>query len=171
MIEEWKQLPETEYQVSNTGKIRRNGKVLKPYTNNRGKGYMCVALCKNGVRKRITVHRLVAQSFIENPYNLEQVNHKDGNTKNNSVDNLEWVSNRENTQHAYNTGLNSKVVKVQVVDTETKEVTEYPTSRQASMALGYSASWLYWAFKNKGDSFKLQTKLIRKAGENHVSRV
>ncbi|UXV14883.1 HNH endonuclease [Mammaliicoccus sciuri] len=114
------------------------------------------------------MHRLVATTYISNPQNLAQVNHIDGNLKNNNVSNLEWVSNRENTQHAYDTGLNSKAVKVQVVDTETKEVIEYPSLRQASEAIGYSLSWLHWAFRNKGNSFKLQTKLIRKAGENHV---
>lgn len=166
MIEEWKQLPETEYQVSNTGKIRRKDRELKPYFV---KGYESIALSVKGKVYKRLIHRLVAMAYINNPQNLPQVNHIDGNIRNNNVSNLEWVTNKENTQHAYDTGLSSKVVKVQVIDTETKEVTEYPTSRQASVALGYSAGWLYWAFKNKGDSFKLQTKLIRKAGENHVN--
>lgn len=169
MIESWREIPETEYQVSNTGKVMRAGKILKPFTDSKNKGYKLVSLSVSGKVRKKTIHRLVAEAFLKNPKGLEQVNHKDGNPSNNNLSNLEWVSNRENTQHAYDTGLNSKVVKVQVVDLETKEVTEYPTSSQASKALGYCAGWLYWAFKTKGDSFNLQTKLIRKVGENHVN--
>ena len=51
------------------------------------------------------VHRIVAKTFIPNPENKTDVNHKDGNKKNNHVDNLEWVTKSENTRHAYSTGL------------------------------------------------------------------
>lgn len=63
------------------------------------KGYLRVALFKDGKRKWFKVHRLVAQAFIENPDNKSQVNHKDGNKKNNSVTNLEWVTDEENKEH------------------------------------------------------------------------
>ena len=51
------------------------------------------------------VHRLIAQTFIPNPENKSTVNHKNGNKKNNTIKNLEWMTRSENTQHAYNTGL------------------------------------------------------------------
>ena len=64
------------------------------------KGYLRVDLYdENGKRKHFKVHRLVAQAFIENPDGKPQVNHKDGNKHNNSVTNLEWVTDSENKDH------------------------------------------------------------------------
>lgn len=67
--------------------------------------YQCILKDESGKKHYKRVHRLVANTFIENPNNLPQVNHKDGNKLNNKVDNLEWCSNRENTQHGYDNGL------------------------------------------------------------------
>lgn len=63
------------------------------------KGYQNVVLCKNGNSYNKIIHRLVAQAFIPNPNNLPEVNHKDGNKANNHVDNLEWITHRENVSH------------------------------------------------------------------------
>lgn len=68
-------------------------------------GYKEVLL--NG--KLYRVHRLVAETFVDNPENKPCVNHKDGNKLNNNFDNLEWVTYSENTIHAYNTGLEKRV--------------------------------------------------------------
>ena len=62
-------------------------------------------LYKNGKEKLFRVHRLVAMAFLPNPNNLPQVNHKDGNKQNNSVDNLEWCEQSDNMKHAYKNGL------------------------------------------------------------------
>ena len=56
-------------------------------------------------KKYCLVHRLVANAFIPNPENKRCINHKDGNKKNNNINNLEWVSYSENMKHAYRTGL------------------------------------------------------------------
>lgn len=64
------------------------------------KGYLRTCLCKNSVSKFYLIHRLVAQTFIPNPNNLLEVNHKDGNKVNNNVENLEWCTRKENVNHS-----------------------------------------------------------------------
>ena len=68
-------------------------------------GYKKIVLRKNGVGKNEYLHRLLAIHFIPNPDNLPNVNHKDGNKSNNSVENLEWVNRSENIKHAYENKL------------------------------------------------------------------
>lgn len=68
-------------------------------------GYLYVYLMLDGESHKCYIHRLVANAFIDNPQNKSEVNHKDGDKMNNHVENLEWVTRRENMQHAYNEGL------------------------------------------------------------------
>lgn len=75
----------------------RNLRELTPQETN--KGYLRVALFKNGKRKWHKVHRLVAHAFIPNCEHKPQVNHIDGNKQNNSITNLEWVTDEENKLH------------------------------------------------------------------------
>ena len=94
------------YEVDEHGNVysTRNKRKLKPILME--SGYEYVHLCNgknNTILKR--VHRIVAEAFIPNPMNYEQVNHKDGNKTNNCVGNLEWVTHGENTRHAYKIGL------------------------------------------------------------------
>lgn len=102
----WKDIVGYEglYQISSKGNIvSKNGKV-KSQAIDHG-GYCTVWLSKNSVQKCLKVHRLVAQSFIENPENKKTVNHIDGVKTNNCVENLEWATHSENIIHANNTGL------------------------------------------------------------------
>ena len=69
-----------------------------------GHGYLSVSLF-NGREKRFYIHRLVAEMFIQNNKKYEEVNHIDGNKKNNKVENLEWCTSKENKQHAHRLGL------------------------------------------------------------------
>jgi len=93
------------YEISNTGKIRHkhSGRERKLRINN--SGYPYVMLCKDGKKLNCKVHRLVAQTFLENTENKETVNHIDGNKTNNNVDNLEWATRSENLKHAVDSGL------------------------------------------------------------------
>jgi hypothetical protein len=95
------------YQISNQARVisfPRKGtskeiKEIKQFKNRYG--YVYVTLHKDNKHKKYTVHQLMAQAFIDNPNNLPQVNHKDGNKENNSIDNLEWVSASGNKKHSY----------------------------------------------------------------------
>jgi hypothetical protein len=100
----WKEIECTDYEVSATGVIRNmDTKEVKNYVINAG-GYARISLHN----AKASVHRIVAGVFIPNPDKLPVVNHKDGNKLNNSVDNLEWVTHSDNTQHAYDTGLKAR---------------------------------------------------------------
>ena len=99
-IEVWKDVFGYEglYQVSNIGRVKslKYGKerILKPLKD--GGGYIFVHLCKNGERKMYKIHRLVAFTFLTNPQNLSDVNHKDEDKTNNSVQNLEFCDKKYN---------------------------------------------------------------------------
>lgn len=96
MKEQWKVINDyNNYLISNTGKVKNNktNKILKGQIDK--DGYACVNL--KGKVKRI--HRLVATEFIKNDKNLPQVNHKDENKLNNNVENLEWCTNKYNSNY------------------------------------------------------------------------
>lgn len=103
----WKKCPIADFfEVSNNGDVRlaTRKQTIKPCNN--GHGYLYVAKALSDKKKKhYYVHRLVASAFLDNPENLAEVNHKDGNKQNNNVLNLEWSSSRDNKLHAYKMGL------------------------------------------------------------------
>ena len=83
--------------------LHRKSKPIKTHWRGREKlKYEAVSLSKDGTRKTFSVHRLVANAFLPNPENLPEVNHKDGNTFNNAVENLEWCSHQYNIEYSKN---------------------------------------------------------------------
>lgn len=114
-VEIWKDIPRYDglYQASTHGRIksldrkdcrgnRIKGTIMKSRLINSGY-YMIHLRDKNGKRKGELVHRLIAETFIDNPNNYKQVNHIDENKKNNYVENLQWVTPKQNTN--YGTGI------------------------------------------------------------------
>lgn len=121
-MEIWKDIPDYEgiYQVSNKGNVkslsrvlifsdgrvyRFSEKILKISPVGEGK-YPTIHLYRDGVRKTLSIHKIVAQVFIPNPENKKTVNHKNGNKFDNRVENLEWMTYQENNNHAICNGLN-----------------------------------------------------------------
>lgn len=105
MNETWKRYGNTVYEVSNTGYVRNSitGLILSPTTTRQG--YKRLTIWENKVSRTTTVHRMMAETFLGVAEVNFVVNHKDGNPGNNRLENLEWVSIRENIKHAYATGL------------------------------------------------------------------
>lgn len=157
MQEVWKDVSgwEGKYRVSNLGRVMalnyrqvKGRTEIMSYSVN-GHGYLSVIFTKNGAHKMYRVNRLVAEAFVPNPNNFPEVNHIDGDKKNNRADNLEWTDRKGNAKHASENGLyNSQVPKtgptacVPVLATEIKTGNEmrFASITEASKTLGVNYS-------------------------------
>ena len=92
--------------INKSGCIISKEKFVKIY--NRNQGYVGLSLSKNKNRINKYLHRLLADTFIPNPENKPHVNHKNGVKNDNRLENLEWVSAKENIQHSFNIGLSKR---------------------------------------------------------------
>ena len=105
--EKWSVVPRYEdYSISNFGRLIKNNtfKLLKPQKVGVNGSYRCYTLYNDSDHEWEYAHRLVAQAFIPNPDNLPDINHKNSNTTDNNVDNLEWCTATDNIQHAIKSG-------------------------------------------------------------------
>lgn len=125
----------TNYEVSDEGYVRNThtGRILKQSIVG---GYAKVDLYQKGKRTNMKVHRLVAKAFIPNPENKATVNHKDENKLNNNVSNLEWMTQKENSNYGTrNQRITQKKSKrVKCIETDTI----YNSLKEAAAALGIS---------------------------------
>lgn len=114
MEEQWREVPNTYYSVSDAGRVasRYHGRwtIFKPRDN--GGGYLQVKLMLQGVPTDVYVHRLIAAMFLPpRPTPTHQINHVDGDKKNNGPANLEWTTPRQNTAHFHASHKQKKTAK------------------------------------------------------------
>jgi len=161
MKEVWNDIEGYEgfYQVSNFGNVKSLRRIVKQGWGYRiiperilnkttNKGYQYVGLYLNGSNKTYLVHRLVANSFIENKKNKSQVNHINCDKTDNKITNLEWCTPKENMKHAKENNLIKKVSRKGYLNNRSKKVVDlcsgkiYDTVASAALEIGYSQPYL-----------------------------
>lgn len=137
----WKKIKDfPKYAVSDSGEVKNIASGITISQRTTSNGYLRVNLRRGNIKyekpKSLTVHRLVAEAFLDNPNNFSQVNHIDGNKKNNAASNLEWCTASENIIHAYKANLmpSERSTAKAIRCIETGEI--YSTARGAEKATG-----------------------------------
>ncbi len=142
-MEEWKDIKgfEGRYKVSNEGRVKSidsviiTGRGVRHYTEHFltpaaiKNGYLKVYLSSEKKSKWYLIHRLVAEAFIENPDNLPEINHKDENTSNNKVENLEWCDRKYNINYGTRTSKTS--TPIEALDDDGNVVYTFESKREA----------------------------------------
>lgn len=132
-MSQWKPIPNYEnYEASSEGEIRRNGKILKPYSLN--KGHLIVSLCKNGKSKKYLIHRLVLETFIGPcPEGMETCHFPDKDPTNNKLNNIRWDTRSANRQDSkkHGTWLNgSKHPNAKLTENDVKKIKKSDKTHQ-----------------------------------------
>lgn len=183
MDEIWKDVEGYEgiYQVSNLGRIKslaRSFNHLNRWGNIQSHSlperelkiselhdhYQSVVLSKNGKSRDYFVHRLVAQAFIPNPYNLPQVNHKDENPSNNCVDNLEWCTPLYNSNYGNRRDKLSKALKGKPFSKERREKMKQDRKGEGNPMYGRTQS------EETKHKMSLASKGVKKSPE-HAAKI
>ena len=158
-----KEIPNYEglYQISTFGDVfgLKRAKFILPQKHKHG--YLQVGLSKDGKVIRYLIHRLVAKTFIPNPLNLSQVNHKNGIKNDNRVENLEWCDNSYNSKHAHDNGLrthkilvgenarNAKLSEADVNEIRTKYKSKILNQKELSLEYGVTQATISNIINNK----------------------
>lgn len=160
---EWKILKENnDYEINIDGYVRnRKTKKIKNFWITTI-GYKTVSLGSRKNQKTYYIHRLIANNFIDNPNNYNEVNHIDGNKANNDVSNLEWCTHKHNMREAFANNLvhvkkegnNPMAKKVKQTNLLTGETIIWDSMTQANHTKGYSTGRICDACKGKTDIYK-----------------
>lgn len=156
-MEIWKYIVGYEglYEISNLGRVRNANtlKVLSPGTC--GSGYAFVILRKDGKSYNRMIHRLVMNTFNPTSNCELEVNHIDGNKRNNHLDNLEWVTRSENLQHALNVGLMESQCKIRrkVTVKRNEHIITFETMKDCAEFFGFKKGWLHNQIRKHGCTF------------------
>ena len=128
------------YEINKNGEVRnaKNKNTIVGDINNCG--YYRVSLYNQGQSKRYFRHRLVAEQFLDKPEGKDFVNHIDGDKSNNSLENLEWVSQSENEKNAFENGLKQKTNKPFIIEFVNGDIKEYENQYVCAKEIGCSQS-------------------------------
>lgn len=154
--EEWKNLPKyVGIEVSTLGRVRKNSfkhhnEIISEFCKDRDGYCRCTVYYPNGKYTSKCVHQLVAEAFIPNPEHKPCVNHKDNNRTNNRVDNLEWVTSKENVYHSYLYGNRKKLKNVQ----RTTVLTDFQVSQIEKLRTIYTVNQISKLFNIKYNTLK-----------------
>lgn len=152
MLTEWRDIEGFDmYEVNAQGQVRRKAQILKP--GSIPTGHLTVGLCRGkGKPKSMYVHRLVALAFLENPDEKPLVNHKNGNPKDNRLENLEWATYSENIAHGYrsNGRRTPHELKVIAVDDDGELVMSFRSGADAAKLLGVTTNAIWSAVNRNG---------------------
>lgn len=138
-----------EYKIHPEGLVESRHKILKPQDNSKGYKYVCLGYGEGGY-KNFYVHRLVAESFIDNPLLLPEVNHIDGDRANNAVSNLEWCDREYNVRDYVSKGRGKYSTKsVKQVDEQGDTIKEWTSLIEASKDLNCTPELIGMAANGK----------------------
>jgi hypothetical protein len=140
------------YTVSKTGEVYsiKFKRILKKRIKN---GYYTVELCYGRSTYEAAIHRLVAGAYIENPHNYPKVNHKNGNPFDNNVENLEWITQKRNVNHALETGLTTPNTRPVIkMDLNGNELQTYKSVQDAAADIGLTRHAVIRVCKGKNNT-------------------
>nr|QBK85341.1 MAG: HNH endonuclease [Iridovirus LCIVAC01] len=145
--EEWKIISETNYEISNLGRVRNKNEYIMKNQITKTE-YEYITLYIQLKRKKYFIHRLVTIAFISNSQNFPFVNHKDRNKRNNRVTNLEWVNNSMNAKHCVETGRDQYKRAVRQYDLQHNFIKEFSSIREAAKAVGLKPNNIHMCCTN-----------------------
>lgn len=149
--EDWVILPNyPSYKISKDGRIysKKYKRILSCYKCDERKREIVSLARKDGKITRWFVHRLIALAYIPNPNNYLVVNHLDGDSLNNKVENLEWTSHSGNGQHAYDIGINTNQRKVIQLSKDDKEIKTFDSIASAARSIGVTSGSIHYSMKH-----------------------